>query len=158
MANRARAFGMKIIYHNRNPLPAAQAGDAKYVSFDELLANSDVISLNLSLNASTTHIIGAPEFAKMKDGVIVINTARGPLIDEEALVKALESGKVFSAGLDVFEKEPTVHPGLLNNENVVILPHMGTSTFETQVRSKYYFESSLADIDRLIWRDWCWQT
>lgn len=123
---------MKIIYHNRKPLSDELAGDAIYVSFDELLSQSDVISLNLSLNASTRHIISSNEFEKMKDGVVVVNTARGPLIDETALVAALESGKVFSAGLDVFEEEPKVHPGLLNNDNVVILPHMGTSTFETQ--------------------------
>lgn len=123
---------MKIIYHNRKPLSPELAGDATYVSFDELLSQSNVISLNLSLNASTRHIIGPNEFEKMKDGVVIVNTARGPLIDEAALVAALKSGKVFSAGLDVFEEEPKVHPGLLNNDKVVILPHMGTSTFETQ--------------------------
>ncbi|OBT46388.1 hypothetical protein VE00_02680 [Pseudogymnoascus sp. WSF 3629] len=132
LAHRARAFNMKIIYHNRKPLSPTLAGDATYVSFDELLSQSDVISLNLSLNPSTRHIIGSNEFEKMKDGVVIVNTARGPLIDEAALVAALESGKVFSAGLDVFEEEPKVHPGLLNNDKVVILPHMGTSTFETQ--------------------------
>ncbi len=124
---------MKIIYHNRKPLPRSQAQDATYVSFEELLSNSDVISLNLSLNPSTKHIIGAPEFAKMKDNVVIINTARGPLIDEAALVEALKSGKVFSAGLDVFEEEPTVHPELLKNKKVVLLPHIGTGTVETQV-------------------------
>lgn len=125
---------MKIIYHNRNPLPAAQANGASYVSFDELLAQADVISLNLSLTAATKHIIGKPEFEKMKKGVIIINTARGALIDEAALVTALDSGKVYSAGLDVFEEEPKIHPGLLENDNVVLLPHIGTSTYETQVR------------------------
>lgn len=94
MANRARAFGMKIHYHNRSRLPEDLEGGATYVSFDELLANSDVLSLNLALNASTRHIIGEPEFAKMKDGMVIVNTARGALIDEKALVKALESGKV----------------------------------------------------------------
>lgn len=125
---------MKIIYHNRKPLPKSQAGDATYVSFDNLLSKADVISLNLSLNASTRHIIGAPEFAKMKDGVVFINTARGPLIDEKALISALDKGKVFSAGLDVFEDEPNVSPELLQSDKVVILPHIGTGTFETQVR------------------------
>lgn len=123
---------MKIIYHNRKPLSAALAGDAEYVSFDELLSRSNVISLNLSLNASTRHIIGKKEFEKMKDGVVIVNTARGPLMDEAALVAALESGKVFSAGLDVFEEEPKIHPGLLNNDKVVIIPHIGTATYETQ--------------------------
>jgi len=124
---------MKIVYHNRRPLPKSQAGDATYVSFDDLLAKADIISLNLSLNASTRHIISAPEFAKMKNGVIIINTARGALMDEAALIAALNSGKVFSAGLDVFEDEPTVSPELLKSDKVVILPHIGTGTYETQV-------------------------
>jgi D-3-phosphoglycerate dehydrogenase len=94
MAARAKAFGMKIQYHNRSRLPADLEGGATYVSFDELLANADVLSLNLALNASTRYIIGATEFGKMKDGVVVVNTARGALIDEKALVAALESGKV----------------------------------------------------------------
>lgn len=132
VADRARAFGMKITYHNRHKLPASEAGDATYVSFEDLLSKSDVISLNLSLNPKTKHIIGAPEFKKMKDGVVIVNTARGALIDEKELVNALESGKVSSAGLDVFEKEPEVEEGLLKNPNVVLLPHIGTSTFETQ--------------------------
>lgn len=159
LATRARAFGMEIHYHNRNALSKGKDGGAKYVSFDELLASSDVISLNLSLNASTTHIIGKKEFTKMKDGVVIINTARGALIDEAALVDALESGKVFSAGLDVFEEEPKVHPGLLKNENVVILPHMGTSTFETQVCNivpkLVLIYSKILTVSRLIWKDWC---
>ncbi|KAF5014493.1 hypothetical protein F66182_14497, partial [Fusarium sp. NRRL 66182] len=80
----------------------------------------------------TYHIIGKPEFAKMKDGVVVVNTARGAVIDEAALVEALDSGKVFSAGLDVFEEEPKIHPGLLRNPNVMLVPHMGTWSYETQ--------------------------
>jgi glyoxylate reductase len=95
MACRAKAFRMKIQYHNRNRLCSALEGGAKYVSFDELLASSDVLSLNLSLNASTRHIIGAAEFQKMKDGVVIVNTARGALVDEKALVAAIDSGKVF---------------------------------------------------------------
>lgn len=94
MATRAKAFGMKIQYHNRSRLPAELEAGATYVSFDELLANSDVFSLNLALNPSTRHIIGATEFSKMKDGVVIVNTARGALIDENALVAALDSGKV----------------------------------------------------------------
>lgn len=85
---------MKIQYHNRSRLPAELEDGATYVSFDELLANADVLSLNLALNASTRHIIGANEFTKMKDGVVIVNTARGALIDEKALVAALDSGKV----------------------------------------------------------------
>jgi glyoxylate reductase len=132
VAQRARAFGMEIQYHNRSQLPASEELGAKYVSFDELMQTSDVISLNLALNPSTRHIISKAQFDMMKDGVVIVNTARGPIIDEAALVDALNSGKVFSAGLDVFEEEPKIHPGLLENENVVLLPHVGTSTWETQ--------------------------
>lgn len=132
VATRAKAFGMTIQYHNRNPLPANEAQGAKYVSFDQLLATSDVLSLNLALNKSTRHIISTKEFAKMKEGVTIVNTARGPIIDEAALVQALKDGKVWSAGLDVFEEEPKIHPGLIENEHVVLLPHVGTATWETQ--------------------------
>jgi glyoxylate reductase len=86
---------MKIYYHNRHRLSTSKEGNATYVSFDELLAKSDVLSLNLALNASTRHIIGPAEFQKMKDGVVIVNTARGALIDEKALVAALDSGKVW---------------------------------------------------------------
>lgn len=85
---------MHIQYHNRSRLPEGLEGGATYVSFDELLANADVLSLNLALNASTRHIIGTAEFGKMKDGVVIVNTARGALIDEKALIAALDSGKV----------------------------------------------------------------
>jgi glyoxylate reductase len=146
---------MKIIYHNRHPLPSSQAGSATYVSFDDLLSKSDVISLNLSLNASTRHIIGDLEFSKMKDGVVIINTARGALMDERALIEALDNGKVFSAGLDVFEDEPNVSPELLRNDKVVILPHIGTGTYETQVCFLtdfcFCFYKGMADEFRLRW-------
>ncbi|KAI5304772.1 hypothetical protein KEM56_005960 [Ascosphaera pollenicola] len=132
VAKRAKAFDMKVIYHNRHRLPAEKECGAEYVSFDELLARADVLSLNLSLNPSTKHIISTEEFKKMKDGVVIINTARGALIDEDALVKALDAGKIRSVGLDVYENEPSVHEGLLKNEKVMLLPHLGTGTWETQ--------------------------
>ncbi|EEP80486.1 hydroxyacid dehydrogenase [Uncinocarpus reesii 1704] len=132
LKKKAEVFGMKVIYHNRRKLSPELADGAQYVSFDELLGQSDVLSLNLPLNKNTRHIISTPEFAKMKDGVVVVNTARGAVMDEEALVQALDSGKVFSAGLDVFEEEPKVHPGLLRNPNVILVPHMGTWSVETQ--------------------------
>lgn len=154
LKKKAEAFGMKVIYHNRRELSDEISAGAQYVSFDELLSTSDVVSLNLPLNVSdfrvqkerkkkkevctntndlkknTRHIIGKAEFAKMKDGVVVVNTARGAVMDEAALVDALDSGKVFSAGLDVFEQEPQIHPGLLSNQNVILVPHMGTWTSE----------------------------
>jgi lactate dehydrogenase-like 2-hydroxyacid dehydrogenase len=141
VATRARAFGMHIQYHNRTRLPAAKeeevggggpAAAARYVSFEDLLRTSDVLSVNVALNASTRHMISTAQFACMKDGVVLVNTARGPIVDEAALVAALESGKVFAAGLDVYEEEPRVHPGLLGSEKVVLLPHVGTATWETQ--------------------------
>lgn len=124
---------MNIIYHNTRRLPLAVETEysATHVSFDDLLSQSDVLSLNLALKASTRHIIGKPEFEKMKTGIVIVNTARGALIDEKALVEALESGKVASAGLDVFEEEPKVTEELLQNERVMLLPHIGTSTYET---------------------------
>jgi glyoxylate reductase len=146
VAGRARAFGMKIQYYNRSRLSPDLEKGAKYVSFEELVRTSDVLSLNCSLRKETVGIIGRKEFEAMKEGVIIVNTARGKLIDEQALVDALDSGKVFSAGLDVYEEEPKVHEGLLNNPNVVLLPHIGTSTRETQVSFSAVPESAHADL------------
>ncbi|GAB7348658.1 hypothetical protein MBLNU459_g7025t1 [Dothideomycetes sp. NU459] len=134
LKKKMEAFDMTTIYHNRKKLPEDQAGGAKYVSFDELLAQSDVLSLNLPLNPHTRHIISTKEFEKMKKGVVIVNTARGAVMDEAALVKALDSGHVASVGLDVFEEEPKVHAGLISNPNVLLVPHMGTWCVETQTR------------------------
>ncbi|KJZ77631.1 hypothetical protein HIM_02808 [Hirsutella minnesotensis 3608] len=138
-AKRAAGFGFKVQYHNRRPVAGLEeqfAGQTvpKYVSFDELLKTSDVISVHLPLGPATKGLIGAKELSAMKDNVVIVNTARGPIIDEDALVKALESGKVRSVGLDVFEKEPEIHPGLIKNPNAVLLPHIGTATVDTQRR------------------------
>jgi len=137
VAERARAFGMKIQYHNRSRLSPDLEKYAKYVSFEELIKTSDVLSLNLSLTKETVRIVGEKEFEMMKKGVVVINTARGQLIDEQALVNALKQGKVWSAGLDVYEAEPNVNEGLLKNPNVILLPHVGATTFETRVCPLY---------------------
>ncbi|PYH89366.1 glyoxylate/hydroxypyruvate reductase [Aspergillus ellipticus CBS 707.79] len=134
LARRATGFGMKIIYHNRSRLPEEKEGSASYVTFDEILQQSDILSLNLPLNLPATpktrHIISGPEFRKMKDGVVIINTGRGSLLDETALVEALKTGKVGSAGVDVYENEPEIHPELLENKRVMLLPHIGTTTVE----------------------------
>ncbi|KAG9250591.1 D-isomer specific 2-hydroxyacid dehydrogenase [Emericellopsis atlantica] len=132
-AAKARAFGMTIQYHNRSRLaPEAEEG-ARYVSFEELLRTSDVLSLNLNLSKATEHIIGKDQLAMMKKGVTIVNTARGKLMDEAALVEALNDGdRIWSVGLDVFEEEPKVHPGLIDNPRVFLLPHIGTLTFETR--------------------------
>ncbi|KAK8240007.1 glyoxylate reductase [Phyllosticta capitalensis] len=132
LKKKADAFGMKVIYHNRRKLSEELAGGAEYVSFDELLSASDVVSLNLPLNKNTRHIISDAEFAKMKKGAVLVNTARGAVVDEAALVRALDEGRIWSAGLDVYEEEPKIHPGLVANPHVMLLPHMGTWTFETQ--------------------------
>jgi len=138
LMKKAAAFGMTTQYYNRSQLSEELSGGAKYVSFEELLKTSDVLSLNLPLNKQTRHIISTKEFALMKPGVVVVNTARGAVIDEDALVKALESGQVWSAGLDVFEEEPKVHPGLIANPHVMLVPHMGTWTVETQTKMEVW--------------------
>lgn len=136
LALRAAPFDFQIQYHNRNPIqdPSRNPTNAKYVSFEELLRTSDVISIHLPLSDATRGIVGTKEFSMMKDGVVIVNTARGAVMDESALVDALDQGKVFAAGLDVYENEPEVHPGLIRNDNVLLLPHVGTATVETQVK------------------------
>lgn len=121
---------MKIKYYNRNRLPANEEAkySAEYCTFDELLGTSDIISLHCPLNASTTNLIGQAEFASMKDGCFVVNTARGAVIDEKAFKDALQSGKVARAGLDVFCNEPNVDPWFLESDKVVIQPHLGGLT------------------------------
>lgn len=134
LAAKARAFGMTIQYHNRTRLSPELEEGAKYVSFQDLLSTSDVLSLNLNLTKATEHIIGREELRAMKHGITIVNTARGKLIDEAALVEALNDGdRIWSVGLDVFEEEPKVHPGLIENERVFLLPHIGTMTKETRV-------------------------
>ncbi|KAF8865447.1 hypothetical protein BDZ45DRAFT_611924 [Acephala macrosclerotiorum] len=134
LMKKAAAFGMTTQYYNRTQLPEESSGGAKYVSFEELLKTSDVLSLNLPLNKNTRHIISTKEFEMMKPGVVVVNTARGAVINEAALVEALKKGQVWSAGLDVYEEEPKIHPGLIDNPHVLLLPHMGTWTVETQTK------------------------
>ncbi|PQK08678.1 hypothetical protein BB8028_0001g07510 [Beauveria bassiana] len=134
VAAKARVFGMKIRYYNRNRLAAEDEAGAEYVDFATLLAESDVLSLNLPLNPKTRHIISTKEFGMMKRGIVIVNTARGAVMDEAALVEALDRGIVSSAGLDVFEHEPEVHPGLLANDKVMLVPHMGTWTEETETK------------------------
>ena len=132
MARKAAAFGMRTVYHNRTRLAVDQEGGATYLPLDDLLRQSDVLSLNLPLNPSTRHTISTPQLTLMKPSAILINTARGAVVDEAALVTALESHTIAGCGLDVYEDEPAVHPGLVANEKVMLLPHMGTWTYETQ--------------------------
>jgi len=134
MARRGLGFGMKVLYHNRqrtNPTVEREYG-ARYTSFDDLLARSDVLSLHCALNADTYHLLDASALARMKASALLVNTARGAVVDEEALVRALEAGHLAGAGLDVFEHEPRVHPGLLAHPRVVLAPHLGSATVEAR--------------------------
>lgn len=130
VARMANAFGMKVRYWSRNRKSPGMEKEVSvsYRSFGRLLRESDFLSVHLALNEETRHLIGAAEFARMKEGAVVINTARGPILDEKALVAALRSGHLGGAGLDVFEDEPRPHPRLLRMKNVVMMPHLGTNT------------------------------
>ena len=133
-ARRAKAFGMEIVYQSRREIDSGVAAelDARRVELDELLAISDIVSLHCPYGPATHHLIGAGQLAAMKDSAYLVNTARGPIVDEAALASALREGQIAGAGLDVFENEPTVHPGLLELENVVLVPHLGSATVETR--------------------------
>jgi glyoxylate reductase len=134
VAERARAFGMEIAYHSRRPAPAevAERLGAERTALEQLLASSDVVSLHCPLTPETRHLIGAAELERMKPGAILLNAARGPLVDEAALAAALAAGEIAAAGLDVYEHEPRVEPALLGLDNVVLAPHLGSATVETR--------------------------
>lgn len=134
VARRAIAAGMHIIYHNRHRLSESieEKYKATYVSFDELLKHSDYISIHTPLDESTYHLMDEKALNQTKEGVFIINTARGAVIDEKALVYQLEKGHIGGVGSDVFEKEPEIEEGLLKRDNVVIVPHIGTATIEAR--------------------------
>ncbi|CUM66615.1 uncharacterized protein PRCAT00004286001 [Priceomyces carsonii] len=131
--DRCESLGFKkIIYYNRKKLPAKEEGTSEYVSsIEKLITISDVISINCPLNQSTHHLIDDSMIRLMKDGVIIINTARGEIIDEKSMINSLKNGKIGAVGLDVFENEPHVSEELLSLPNVVALPHMGTHAMQT---------------------------
>lgn len=129
------AFGMRIAYMGRRRAAAdieAETGAQFIQSVDELVATSDVVSLHCPGDTETFHLIDAARLARMKPTAVLINTARGPVVDEAALVTALAQKRIAAAGLDVYEDEPRVHPGLLKLENVILLPHLGSATVETR--------------------------
>ena len=129
VARRAAGFSMRVLYHNRTRV----TGDfATWVSKEELLAESDFLSIHVPLNDTTRHSIGEAELRRMKPTAILINTARGPVVDEAALAKALNERWIAAAGLDVFEREPEVHPGLLACPNAVLAPHIGSASVDTR--------------------------
>lgn len=135
VARRAVASGMKIIYHNRHVLPreVEERYNAVYVDFETLLKESDVISLNAPATFESYHLMSEVEFKKMKNTAVLVNTARGSLVDEKALVKALLQGEIYAAGLDVYENEPKILPELLSLDNVVLSPHAGTKTYAGRI-------------------------
>jgi lactate dehydrogenase-like 2-hydroxyacid dehydrogenase len=148
MARRGRGFAMRILYHARHPAPEAVERElaAQYVERDTLLAQSDFVSLHVPLTPETVHLIGARELALMKPSAFLINTARGTVVNEEALVAALEKRQIAGAALDVFEHEPRVHPGLVALPNVVLAPHVGSGTEETRQAMARFAAQNLLDL------------
>ncbi|MBP3192021.1 2-hydroxyacid dehydrogenase [Natronogracilivirga saccharolytica] len=145
-ARRARGFGMTVLYHNRNRLDTKTETSlqAQYVeSIDQLAEQSDVLSLHCPLNDETRHAVNSERLGRMKPDAIVINTSRGPVIDESALADALHQKQIGGAGLDVFEEEPRVHPSLADAPNCVLLPHIGSATGQTRARMSALAASSI---------------
>ena len=136
VTRRARGFNMKVLYHNRERIDAADERELKteYADLERLLRESDFVSLHVPLTEETKHIIGERELALMKPTAFLINTSRGPVVDEKALVKVLRERKIGGAGLDVYENEPALTPGLAELDNVTLLPHVGSGTLETRTR------------------------
>ncbi len=134
VARRAPAFGMRVAYTQRRrlPDPVEASLSARYVALDDLIGAADVLTLHSPLTAETRHLLGAERLAAMKPGALLINTSRGPLVDEEALVACLRSGHLGGAGLDVYEREPLLAPGLRRLPNVLLMPHVGSAARETR--------------------------
>lgn len=133
VAHRARGFGLEVVYHNRHRLPPAienMLGARYEADLDTLIAEADIVTLHCPASAGTHHLLSAARIAAMKPGACVINTARGEIVDEDALIAALESGRLAGAGLDVFAREPAVDPRLIALPNVILTPHIGSATVE----------------------------
>lgn len=146
LARRARAFGMVVVYHNRTKLPTMEEWqyDAKYLTKEELLSVSDFVSLNAPATDQTYHMIDRGEFQTMKNTSIIINTARGTLINEQALCEALKKGDIAAAALDVYEKgDGNILPELIGMPNVLLTPHIGTQTYETRVEIAKYASKNI---------------
>ncbi len=134
VAHRAKGFNMRVLYYDPQPLPPDAERDlsAARVDLGRLLAESDFVSVHVPLTQETHHLLSTPQFSQMKKTAILINTSRGPVVDEAALVEALNSKKIAGAGLDVYEREPAVHPGLIPMPNVVLAPHIASATVRTR--------------------------
>src|SRR5262245_27472676 len=135
VAHRAAGFDMKVTYWSHRPVDGRPGAAAwEFLTLPALLAGSDIVSIHVPLTQETRHLIGRPELAQMRRSAILINTARGPIVDESALVDALTNGQIGGAGLDVFEDEPRLYPQLASLPQVVLLPHLGSATMETRVK------------------------
>jgi len=136
VARRASGFDMEVVYHNRHRLDAATetAGGASYLALDELLRSSDFVLVQVPYTPQTHHMIGAPQLALMKKTAILVNTARGGVVDDAALIAALHAGQVAGAALDVFENEPRLNAAFRDLPNVILTPHIGSATFPTRYR------------------------
>lgn len=134
VAHRAKGFNMRVLYYDPQPLPreAEEQLGATRVDLNRLIAESDFMSVHTPLTKDTLHLLSTPQFNAMKRTAILVNTSRGPVVDEAALVEALKARKLAGAGLDVFEREPAVHPGLLSMPNVVLTPHIASATVNTR--------------------------
>ena len=134
-AKKSKGFSMRILYYDvKRDLEFEQEAKAVFVDLDTLLKEADFVSIHVPLVPETRHLIGARELSLMKKNAILINTSRGPVVDEKALVNALKEGKIWGAGLDVYENEPDIEPELLNLANVVLLPHIASATYETRTK------------------------
>ena len=135
LARRARGFSMRVLYHDvdRPRAEVERELGAEYRDLEDLLRESDFVSLHVSLTPQTRHLMNAERLALMKPTAVLVNTSRGPVIDEQALAHALRQDQIFAAGLDVFEREPEVYPGLLACDNAVLLPHLGSATVKTRL-------------------------
>lgn len=133
VARRAKGFGMDIVYNARSRKEEAENElDARRLDLDDLLRESDFVSVHTPLSDETKHLVGERELALMGENSVLVNTSRGPVVDENALAEALAEHRIFAAGLDVYEEEPKVHPKLLELENVVLAPHIGSASIETR--------------------------
>ena len=135
VARRGKGFGMEVLYHSRSRKKDAEKElGARYLDLDDLLRESDFVSIHTPLTDETRHLIGERELDLLQETAVLVNTSRGPVVDEPALADALQNGRVFAAGFDVYEEEPKVHPKLLDLENAVLAPHIGSATVETRDR------------------------
>ncbi len=148
VAERARGFGVRLVYTAERAAPAevAEALGARTMGLDELVATSDIVSLHCPLTPATRHLMNEARLASMKARAVLVNTARGPIVDEEALVRVLARGHLLGVGLDVFEDEPRVHPGLVACQRAVLMPHLGSATVGARRAMAELAAQSIADV------------